>query len=385
IVYPWTTGFTQEHCQGLAAVIPRWNTWNLLQALVSAQTHVNTEALASQLRTEQLAAWLKNDKSVVDVFKVLNLGDDGYLALTSRKLEVLEDYIGLFNREKSAQKTLLTTLTAGFGGERRLAELLVVAKSNPFTRGKAKEIESALFDKWLASKLHPDTVLKNLRLDDNVRDALSNLNVHTLTNYISAFNKKNPGSEVSLLGTLTVHYGDDIVAKALVSARTAPITERMATRLQSQQLEGWLKSGKSVDDVYALLKLKQDGLAASVSRKLEMLDDYIKLFNREKSADESVVKAMATGFGGEDKLATALENARRHPLMNAKATKLQNAQFAQWLDEGYDSISVLTKVFKVEDASLAGASRLQKSIANQFKAFYERDMRVPNVVNPRRS
>ncbi|KAE9271318.1 hypothetical protein PR003_g30544 [Phytophthora rubi] len=159
----------------------------------------------------------------------------------------------------------------------------------------------------------------------------------------------------------------------------------MATRLQSQQLEGWLKSGKSVDDVYALLKLKQDGLAASVSRKLEMLDDYIKLFNREKSADESVVKAMATGFGGEDKLATALENARRHPLMNAKATKLQNAQFAQWLDEGYDSISVLTKVFKVEDASLAGASRLQKSIANQFKAFYERDMRVPNVVNPRRS
>ncbi|KAE9266782.1 hypothetical protein PF008_g31531 [Phytophthora fragariae] len=199
------------------------------------------------------------------------------------------------------------------------------------------------------------------------------------------FNEKHPNSKISLIGTLTAHYGDDVVAKALVSARTAPITERMATRLQSQQLEGWLKSGKSVDDVYALLKLKQDGLAAVVSRKLEMLDDYTKLFNREKSADESVVKAMATGFGGEDKLATALENARLHPVMNAKAKKLQNAQFAQWLDEGYDSLSVLTTVFKVEDTSLAGASRSQKSIVKQFKAYYEREMRVPNVVEPRRS
>ncbi|KAE9012232.1 hypothetical protein PR003_g8074 [Phytophthora rubi] len=329
-------------------------------ALVSAQRYLNTETLAKQLRKDQLAAWLEKDKSVYDVFKLLKLGDDSYYALSSRKLEVLEDYISLFNREKYfSEKTLLSTLTVGFGGETKLAKLLVGAKENPFSREKAMGLESALFNKWLASKKQPETVFKDLRLDVNL--------------------------ELSLIGTITAHYGDDIVAKALVSARTAPSTEWMATRLQSQQLEGWLKSGKSVDDVYALLKLKDDGVAAIVSRKLETLDAYIKLFNREKSADESLIKAMATGFGGEDKLATTLANARLFPLMHAKATQLQKAQFAQWLDEGYDSISVLTKIFKVEEANLAGASRSQKSIAKKFKAFYERERGVPNVVSPRRS
>ncbi|EGZ15003.1 hypothetical protein PHYSODRAFT_250282 [Phytophthora sojae] len=255
---------------------------------------LNVGGAAGSLPGVRLAAWLNDGQSVVGVFKLLHLSDDGYLALTSRKLEVLEDYIALFNREKSAEKTLLATLTAGFSGERRLAELLAVAKANGFTKLKAEEFESALFNKWLGLGQKPETILKNLKLDNNVKGALSDLNLQTLANYISVFNKKYPVNEASLLGTFTAHYGEDIVAKGLVSAK-----------------KGVAASGKSVDDVDALLKIKQDGLAAFVSRKLDTLDEYIKLFNSKKSAHESLIGVLATAFGGKDQLAATLAAAKR--------------------------------------------------------------------------
>ncbi|EGZ15004.1 hypothetical protein PHYSODRAFT_286232 [Phytophthora sojae] len=215
------------------------------KALAVAQKQPNTEALATQLRKNQMAIWMRKDRTGVDIFKLLSSGDDGYFTLTN--LEILDDYIKLFNREKSAHETLLATLTTGIGSERRLAELLVVAKANPTTREKALELQSALFDKWLARKLRPETILRGLKLDDNVENALTNRNLQTLINYISVFNKNNPTSEATLIGTLIAHYGDDVVATALLSVKKVAGTKDMATVLQIQQLGRWFKSGKSVD------------------------------------------------------------------------------------------------------------------------------------------
>lgn len=100
---------------------------------------------------------------------------------------------------------------------------------------------------------------------------------------------------------------------------------------------------------------------------MEALDDYVKLFNREKSADESVIKAMAAAFGGEDEVAKALETARRYPALNAKATELQNAQFAQWEKEGLKSEGILAKVFKIGETE-AGTG-VEESIVKRYTMF----------------
>lgn len=92
---------------------------------------------------------------------------------------------------------------------------------------------------------------------------------------------------------------------------------------------GVAASGKSVDDVDALLKIKQDGLAAFVSRKLDTLDEYIKLFNSKKSAHESLIGVLATAFGGKDQLAATLAAAKRYPFMSAKVSKLQITMLKQ--------------------------------------------------------
>ncbi|GMF42679.1 unnamed protein product [Phytophthora fragariaefolia] len=350
------------------------------KAIAAARRNLATEEIAKKLQSQQLEGWLKSGKSADDVFVLLKLKEDGPAAIGSPKLDTLDEYIKLLNTQKSGEETVIKALVTGFGGESNLMSILTTAKANTQVAVKAEKLETALLTQWKNEKFQPEHVFKLLKLDRDADNVLGSANLPVLMKYISTFNKHNPTHEVSLLGMLKAHYSDDMVAKAIVTAKRSPATEEIAKKLQTQQLEEWLNSGKSVNDVFTLLKLKEYGLAAIISRKMEMLEEYIKLFNREKSGHESVIKTLTSVFGGEGKLAVALETGRRYPRTNIKATELQSAQFSKWLDEGLDSMSVLTNVFKVKEENVARASRMEKSVAKQFKAFYEDNVGVLNGV-----
>ncbi|KAG3096803.1 hypothetical protein PI125_g15884 [Phytophthora idaei] len=332
------------------------------KALVSAERRIDSAPQlavhAAQLRSQQLNAWLDNGKSVDDVFKLLKLGDDGYQALASRKLTVLDDYIVKFNRENPGHETtLLKTLTKGFGGEGALVPILAAAKHDMHTVTKAKELEKGLLRKWRHENLEPASVMKLLKLDDDVNGVLKSRNLWTFEKYIAEFNKKNPENQVTLLGALTSKYEGD-VTRAIVSGLKNENTaaERVAARLQKEQLEGWLKRDESVNDVFKLLKFKDDG-SVVISRNLEMLEAYILLYNRAKQVDETLVGALAKGFGGESQLAEMLMGARSFPYLNGKAKTLQNAQFKEWRDKGLNPTNVLSEIFVVAEAGPNPLSR----------------------------
>lgn len=123
--------------------------------------------------------------------------------------------------------------------------------------------------------------MKLLNLDDDATNALKSSNLRTLRRYFAALNRDNPSSEVSMIGALTAHYGDEAVASGLVTAPASrdPIVETMASNLQKEQFAIWLKSGKSADDAFTLLKFPVDNFVAIASPKLEALEEYIKLVN----------------------------------------------------------------------------------------------------------
>ncbi|KAG2766281.1 hypothetical protein PC116_g15775 [Phytophthora cactorum] len=98
-------------------------------------------------------------------------------------------------------------------------------------------------------------------------------------------------------------------------------------RLQKQQLEGWLHSEKSVDDVFKLLEFKKDATAV-VTRNMETLDNYIMLYNKAKSTEETLVGAFVKAFG-ETRLDNMLKSV---PVWDKKSAKLR-AQFNQWKRE----------------------------------------------------
>ncbi|KAG3138705.1 hypothetical protein PI126_g16788 [Phytophthora idaei] len=214
---------------------------------------------------------------------------------------------------------------------------------NSISTGTSKLIDFAKLKVFLLLKKSGVDVLNKLRFGDDAAAALETPKLDALNKYIAMFNKENPDKKISLIGTLTARYGDDAMAKALVSAEkkvdSAPQVAELAKRLRAEQLSAWLDGGKSVDDVFNLLKLHTDQYNALISRKLEVLDDYIVKFNSEKNGHETLLETLTTGVGGEHNLKKLLKAAKRDPRAAPMAVELEN--FRQWQQQKMEPANVV--------------------------------------------
>ncbi|OWY97712.1 RxLR effector protein, partial [Phytophthora megakarya] len=97
-------------------------------------------------------------------------------------------------------------------------------------------------------------------------------------------NKKYPDKQVSLAGTLSSRYGDDTVATTLVSAM--PVENTMLLR-RTVNLS-------TMFPIYSRLV---------TNPKLEVLHEYIGLFNIKKPHEETkLFSVLKNGFGRDGKL-----------------------------------------------------------------------------------
>ncbi|KAF4133683.1 hypothetical protein GN958_ATG17020 [Phytophthora infestans] len=182
---------------------------------------------------------------------------------------------------------------------------------------------------------------------------------------------KYPEKKVSVLGVLSTKYDEVAAAKGLVTAKRAANSKDLATKLQADQLSGWLNSEKSVKDVFRLLRITDTGVLSAKSRKLETLDEYIKRFNEKNSQHQTdLFRALRGSFGGEDKLAVVVSRAMS--FSPEEAFKIRQKLFERWIKKEYDPASVLTKVFKVPENNMASITSEMKLVTNQYKPVYNR-------------
>lgn len=364
------------------------------KALVTAQKDAQTKGAFNtirQLRKDQLSNWLASEKSVDDVFTLLRLREDGYQALASPKMEVLDDYLKLVIRTYSGKETVLQTLTKGFGGEDKLAKILLIAKDDASTSELAAALQNALLNKWMASKMQPESVLKRLSVDSSLEDTLFGQTLPTLAAFILKYNSRNPSSKASLIGTISAHYGDDVVAKTLFKFRSNDATKDLASSMQIQQFNQWLTSKKSADDVLKLLKINSNEFLEQLSPKLEVLSEYItalKTVNPRENTD--VFTVVSNSFGGEGGLArTIVAMMEKLEMYNVDTatylgTVYQKALFKRWFRNDIEPESIYTKFLKV-DAASAGA--LDIAVVTRYTSYYNKKMAPPPVFtfnDPRR-
>ncbi|POM58874.1 Secreted RxLR effector peptide protein [Phytophthora palmivora] len=345
----------------IGTLTARYGDDSLAKALLTAEKQATDPAWALQIQTlreNQMTRWLKGGNSVDDIFKLLKIRDDGYAILKSRKLEILDDYVKYVNTKSSDQTSLLNTLMKGFGGEEKLWALLQTAKIHGSTMEKAKLMETSLMSKWLSEGQLPANVYQWQKLYKNVNDAFTADNLNKFTKYVDDFNLKDPSNKQSALTLYTNSFGDAAVAKKLVSAMGKPATESVAKKLQTQQLEGWINSKKSVDDMFRTLNIDTEmGVA---SWQLDVLDKFIT----RKSGEQSVIKTLTETFGSNSNFATILERASKSTEISA----LQKKQFAALVDDrNIRPENFMSAVFGKVPTS---ATEEQKTIAAKFDAFY---------------
>ncbi|POM78182.1 Secreted RxLR effector peptide protein [Phytophthora palmivora] len=344
----------------IGTLTARYGDDSLAKALLTAEKQATDTALALQiqiLRENQMTRWLKGGNSADDIFKLLKVRDDGYAILKSRKLEILDDYVKFVNTKSSDQTSLLNTLMKGFGGEEKLWALLQTAKMHDSTMEKAKLMETSLMSKWLSEGQLPANVYQWRKLYDNVNDAFTADNLNKFTKYVDDFNLKDPRNKQSALTLYTNSFGDADVAKKLVSAVGKRDTRSVAKKLQTQQLEGWITSGKSVDEMFTTLKI--DIKKGVTSWQLDVLEKFIM----RKNGEQNVIKILTEKFGGNSNLATIVERASSP----TKTSALQKKQFAALVDKNIRPENFMSAVFGKVPAS---ATNEQKTIAAKFQAFY---------------
>ncbi|KAJ8564348.1 hypothetical protein ON010_g6996 [Phytophthora cinnamomi] len=119
---------------------------------------------------------------------------------------------------------------------------------------------SMILKAWFHDVTPPSYILVKRKLNGGVGEALIDKQWKNLVEYVDMFNKQYPNNRVLLVRTLAVHSGEDVVAKAIITARQSDSTEHIATTLLKQHFECWLNNRKSGDDVFELfVNLQQVG------------------------------------------------------------------------------------------------------------------------------
>ncbi|KAL3663773.1 hypothetical protein V7S43_011188 [Phytophthora oleae] len=248
-------------------------------------------------------------------------------------------------------------------------------------------VDAVKLRSWLSKEKSVDDIFSKLKLNSKLDDALGSPDMRTLNSYVDLFNKKYPDKQVSLIGTLKTHYGDYAVAEAIMSAQGGLAKER-AGMFQFFQLKDWFGKGKSVDDLFSILKVTDDGPKALMSWKLDTLDDYTRYFNiKSPEHKTSVFKVLRRGFGGDDQFAIVVSKAMDISETQKNAAIFQEKLFKQWVKSDIYPDDALTKVFKIPKDKLATVGTREKSIVSEYRKYYVEDLgldQIPSGVIPRR-
>ncbi|POM68278.1 Putative RxLR effector [Phytophthora palmivora] len=347
----------------------------VMMALVNAKQVDKTKTVANKLEADLFVGWKKKQMSGNDAFSILKLRDGGFESFTSRKYEILEDYIVFCNGKQNQKENLVNVLKRGFGSDDDLLFHLAWAKPDPLVREKVAELQTTV----LLEKAENE--MKVLHMDAGLHSILSSQNLVRLEKYISKLSMMYENKDVSLIGLLITKYGDEAVAIALMDAKAVDGTNGIATKLQGQQFQAWMKNDKSVDEVFDLLKLKGLGVNVVNNRGLDTLEGYINVINREKSTKVTLVGTLSARFGGDSEFVNMLETAMMHPLTKVKAKELETKLFQHWFDEEVHWKVLLKNKFKVLDEEMANSAQIR--VAHEYQKFYDSKISVhsANIAN----
>ncbi|POM64521.1 Secreted RxLR effector peptide protein [Phytophthora palmivora] len=151
----------------------------VLNALITAkqaQTQ-RVEDVVAKLRNELFKDWAMQYHPAKDVFKLLNLRNDGYTALRNSKLEMLSDYVTFLNRINFRKQSFVKSWRRR--GEGELAVLLTTAiRSDSLHRleyDRATELQTKLFQLWRDKEFNSMDALTKKLGEVHVAPSIKNL------------------------------------------------------------------------------------------------------------------------------------------------------------------------------------------------------------------
>ncbi|ETM31778.1 hypothetical protein L914_20701 [Phytophthora nicotianae] len=241
----------------------------------------------------KLATTSKSDKqeTIENLFQSLNVGAVEGKLFESAPYQAWASSVSNIYKKKPelGQETMFRTLVAHYGDE-SLAKLLAQARQDSTTKIIAEQFENIQFNKWIVQRKTADDIYGLLKLDDEVDNVFMNPSIGTWVSYVSRLDTVDPYKWLAV--KLTTRYGEDGLARMVTVAKRRGnyLDKHTANRVEFAQIKSWVNDGKTLDDVFILLRLDRENVLNNpaldtwifFAKRLDKENPYMSMFSAMK-------------------------------------------------------------------------------------------------------
>ncbi|ETN03830.1 hypothetical protein PPTG_15158 [Phytophthora nicotianae INRA-310] len=292
------------------------------ERVISTKIIPGADLVSNFVLKQWLAVLLKTNTNTDNVYAMLKLNAADDNIFQNSRFLAWATYVEKYNAQHPGQpSSMLPKLTKKYGNE-RLGTILDAAKHVESTKNLATNLQTEQMKVWKGAKLSTDDLFSMYKLQGGAPDLLASPGLQEF----------NPGPKTTLFEKLHASYSDFALSQLLIAAKNAPTTEKLATSLQKEQLQVWLKSGKSPQAVFKALALdnEADNLFASPQFKIWL--DYSLDFKKANPRANTVpVIDTLTAHYRDGNLLRIIKEAKEVSATRGWATYYERALVAKWL------------------------------------------------------
>ncbi|KAL4145923.1 hypothetical protein PRNP1_011796 [Phytophthora ramorum] len=320
-----------------------------------------TDAVKKMAQAAKNKLTSNNQATTDKLFKKLQVGgtDDKLFQSTQFKEWVTTVTKNFKKNTELAQTSMASALVSHFGDE-ALATLLVAAKQNYKSRPVATKLENAQLRNWESAGKTGDDVFDLLKLNDKGEKLFESPVAATWISYVTKLNTQN--SDEVIFSSLKKLFDDEALAKMIAGAKTSASIAATAKKLEQVQLNKWMSEGKTVDDIFALLKLNKDGEKLLQSPMLRTWISYVDL--QGKNPYDMILVKLSAHYD-EVGLAKMLVTAKQDGTASSIVRKLEEVQLKNWLSDG----KTADDVFKLLQLNKDGDTIFASSVWSVWSSY----------------
>ncbi|KAG6946503.1 hypothetical protein JG688_00016008 [Phytophthora aleatoria] len=300
---------------------------HVAKILEMAKSKDTTQDIATKLASMQLQLWLRNEKTVMDVFKMLKLyrteSDFSHSPLLNPWVAYMNTIVTVNPNKMSV---LLSTLETRFS-ERPLPQILDAAKKFLSMESAGAQLKAEKIEDIFARRVSPKKAFKMLGFD-NVGESLfgSPLFVKWMK-YVEVFNKgEAPKKRESWIEPIRLEY-ESIRLEAMKDPSTATFGQTAEKAFHKL----WLDWGATPSEAFKLLRLNK-AETQTLSRPefttwAKYLDDFNQLYPKQET---TMIDGLSDSYS-DINLLLILNAAKQDPNTKKIAANLQDALVDKWL------------------------------------------------------
>ncbi|KAK1945484.1 hypothetical protein P3T76_002532 [Phytophthora citrophthora] len=347
--YPQFKNWVQyaDNLSGTAAIstlTAQFGDDELYHILHMAKIYSTSKELASRLQIDQVKHWVRVGKDPDEVFKLYSLNSAGRGLLRSSQFSAWTKYVDDLNAKHEGAISIIPTLRKYYS-DADLFKMAEAAKNVYDFKSMGLKLEDSLVQFWINDKQTPVKVLKELQLGVTVETLKSPL-LGLLAKFTDAYNVQFQ-KKTTMIETFTHIFGDEKVAKLLTTVETNDRkVVQIVTEMKAAQLEMWLSSGKSVDDVYNLLNLPHKGFLYDL-RENSLFPTWIAYMGAFSIENPDKVTQLLSTLVTQLKdrpMMQILQAAEKFPSINSVAVTLQLQKAENFFATGISPYDAFTAV-----------------------------------------